>query len=99
VSCERTRAVLDREQSKILSERPAKKSPLTEADVSALLGAVDEVVITRGKALRRLKAAEASPEDLRGPTGNFRAPMLRRGKTLLVGFSEPTLLEFLGGTP
>ena len=31
-----------------------------------------------------------------GPTGNLRAPTLRRGKTLLVGFSEEAYREVLG---
>jgi arsenate reductase-like glutaredoxin family protein len=95
VSCERTRAVLDKEQAEILSERPAKKQPLSDDDVKKLLAAVDEVVIAKGKASRTLKAKDAALDDLRGPTGNFRAPMLRRGKTLLVGFSEPALRELL----
>lgn len=79
---------------KILEERSTRK-PLSEEEVKALLSSVEEVVIAKGKSSRRLKATEASPADLRGPTGNFRAPMLRRGKTLLVGFNEPALLEIL----
>ena len=31
-----------------------------------------------------------------GPTGNLRAPTVRRGKTLLVGFSEEAYREVLG---
>ena len=31
-----------------------------------------------------------------GPTGNLRAPTLRRGKTLLIGFSEEAYREVLG---
>lgn len=33
---------------------------------------------------------------LLGPTGNLRAPTLRRGKTLLVGFSAEAYEEVLG---
>jgi hypothetical protein len=33
-----------------------------------------------------------------GPTGNLRAPTLRRGKTLLVGFGEPAYEQELGGS-
>jgi hypothetical protein len=28
---------------------------------------------------------------LKGPTGNYRAPIVRKGKTLLVGFHAETL--------
>ena len=31
-----------------------------------------------------------------GPTGNLRAPVIRSGKTVLVGFSEETYGEVLG---
>lgn len=33
---------------------------------------------------------------LLGPTGNLRAPALRRGKTLLVGFDEETYRRIFG---
>jgi len=32
---------------------------------------------------------------LLGPTGNLRAPTIRRGKTLLVGYDEETFREVL----
>lgn len=83
--------MLTKEGSEIALERPAKKRPLDEEEVRALLSAVEEVIIAKGKASLRKKASEASPDDLRGPTGNFRAPMLRRGGTLLVGFHEGEL--------
>jgi hypothetical protein len=31
------------------------------------------------------------PADLKGPTGNYRAPIVRKGKTLLVGFNLDAL--------
>ncbi len=33
---------------------------------------------------------------LLGPTGNLRAPTLRKGKTLIVGFNADTYSEVLG---
>ena len=33
---------------------------------------------------------------LLGPTGNLRAPTLRRGRTLIVGFDEATYARLLG---
>jgi hypothetical protein len=33
---------------------------------------------------------------LLGPTGNLRAPTLRKGRTLIVGFDEPTYTRLLG---
>ena len=34
-----------------------------------------------------------------GPTGNLKAPTLRKGTTLMVGFREEAYRETLGGMP
>lgn len=83
--------MLDRKKVSVAEERLAKKEPLTEADVKGLLKSVGKVIVAKGKAFREMDAGDAKPDDLRGPTGNFRAPMIRKGKTLLVGFHEETL--------
>jgi hypothetical protein len=64
---------------------------MTDAEAKKLLGAVDVVVVAKGKKTRVLAAKETSLDDLRGPTGNIRAPLLRFGRRLLVGFSEEAL--------
>lgn len=71
--------------------RSSGKAPLTDPDVRQLLAQVDTVIVARGKAERTLAAKDATLDDLRGPTGGFRAPIVRRGRTLLVGFSEVLL--------
>jgi len=59
-----------------------------------VLAGVDELYATKGKRvvhvdLRRDKPDRATLEGLLiGPSGNLRAPTLRRGRTLLVGFDE-----------
>ncbi len=35
-------------------------------------------------------------EAMLGPTGNLRAPTIRRGKTVLVGFNEELFAEVFG---
>lgn len=77
-------------------EQTSQKEPLTAADVAALLKAVKTVVIAKGKKSESHPAASVTPDMLKGPTGNFRAPMLRKGATLLVGFNAELLGEFLG---
>jgi hypothetical protein len=89
--------VLDRKKVRITEERSSKSAPMTDADVKALLASVDEVVVAKGKAVRSLAAGDAVLGDLRGPTGNFRAPMLRVGKRLLVGFHLDALETLLRG--
>ena len=39
---------------------------------------------------------QALLELLLGPTGNLRAPTVRKGRTLIVGFDEQTYAELLG---
>ena len=86
--------MLDEQGTKVATER-STRDPMSEAEVRALLGAVAEVVIARGRKAERRPAREVKPKDLKGPTGNFRAPMVRQGRTLLVGFHPETLSELL----
>ena len=88
--------MLEKNRVAIGEERPARKQPLSDADAKKLLRSVSEVIVTRGKTSRRLPAKDATLDDLRGNRGSFRAPIIRRGKTLLVGFSEAELEKLLG---
>ena len=69
---------------------------MQESEAQALLGQVEEVIIAKGKNSKRMKAKDATVDDLKGPTGNIRAPLLRKGRVLLVGFHEGELKTFLG---
>lgn len=93
-SCDRTRERLESGRGAIQEERSSRKHPLTVEEVSKLLRSVEQVWIVRGRRVEERLAPEVLPDDLRGPTGNFRAPMLRRGKRLLVGY-QPGALERL----
>ena len=80
----------------VKEERQARKEPLSEKQVRELLRGVNEVVIARGRKSEAHKASEVKPAMLKGPSGNFRAPMLVRGKKMLVGFSADTLEAWFG---
>ena len=69
---------------------------MSEKDARSLLKEVDEVVIATRKGPRTVLAPEVTLDDLRGPTGNIRAPILRIGRRLLVGFHDETLRKELG---
>lgn len=57
---------------------------------------VDEMYVAKGTKIIHLDLAREKPDRatllglLLGPSGNLRAPTLRKGRTLLVGFDEPT---------
>jgi hypothetical protein len=63
----------------------------------------DKVVAGRGKKAVTFDMKKSPPDDatlathILGPTGNLRAPSIRKGKTLLVGFSEEAYRQLLGG--
>jgi hypothetical protein len=87
--------VLEQAGFRIAEERSTRASPLTEAEARALLREVDEVWIARGPALERRPSRAVRAADLRGPTGRIRAPIVRRGAVLLVGFREEGLRELV----
>ncbi len=84
-------------------EVEAKKATITRRQALDVLAGVDELYATKGKKvihvdLEREKPDRATLEGLLiGPSGNLRAPTLRRGRTLLVGFDEATYSKVLGG--
>jgi hypothetical protein len=61
------------------------------------------VVVARGKKVVVFDMRDDPPDDdtlaahLLGPTGNLKAPTLRKGDTLLVGFGEEAYRQVLGG--
>ncbi len=80
----------------------AKSRRLTRQDALALLQDADELYAMKGKRVTHLDLKKDRPpvKDLLalvlGPTGNLRAPTLRRGRTLIVGFDEPTFARLFG---
>ncbi len=87
--------MLDKTKARVAAERLSKKEPLSDAEARALLASVSELVVAKGRTVRSLTAKAATLDDLRGPTGNFRAPIVKVGRRLLVGFHEETLREEL----
>lgn len=89
--------MLDAHRATVASERNSRKEPLTDEDARALLAEVSSVWVAKGRKLRELAAADAALDDLKGPTGNYRAPILRVGDRLLVGFHPDSLERLLEG--
>ena len=80
----------------------AKKTRYKKKEALALAGTVNEIYAAKGKKVVHLDLKKDKPDEatltslLLGPTGNLRAPTLRKGKTLIVGFNEETYRELLG---
>ena len=63
---------------------------------------MDELYVAKGKKIVHLDLKREKPARaellglLLGPTGNLRAPTLRKGRKLIVGFDEDTYKKLLG---
>ena len=81
----------------------ARKERRGRDEALALARSADRVVVAKGKKAGTFDMRRDPPDDdtlaahLLGPTGNLRAPTLRRGRTLLVGFHEATYQHILSG--
>jgi arsenate reductase-like glutaredoxin family protein len=80
----------------VAKDRKGKREAL------ALAKTADKIVVAKGSKLATFDMKKSPPDDatllahLLGPTGNLRAPTIRKGKTLLVGFNEEAYQQVLG---
>jgi arsenate reductase-like glutaredoxin family protein len=81
--------------------RSSAKNPVDAAAALELLEGVTDLFVARGKKTVHLDLATTRPSDeellglLLGRSGTLRAPTLRRGGTLIVGFNPDVLRETL----
>ena len=84
-----------------MTQVDARKTTLKEKEALALAQEVDEIYASKGKRVVHLDLRKEKPDraallgPLLGPTGNLRAPTLRKGRTLLVGFDEAAYAKVL----
>lgn len=78
---------------------PASRK-LQAEDARTLLETVTEIVVAKGKKVdvfsHTPSAEDEIVEAMLGPTGNLRAPAMRVGNMILVGFHEDVFSEVLG---
>ena len=62
--------------------------------------AASKVIVAKGKKVEEFKpggkASKQLVDAMLGPTGNLRAPTIRCGKTVLVGFNDEVFRQALG---
>ena len=82
-------------------QQDAKKKTLGREDALRLLAESDQLYVAKGKKVVHVNLKKDKPdlegvvESILGPTGNLRAPTLRLGKTLVVGFEEGLYTELI----
>lgn len=93
-TCGKTASFLAGHKIDIARQDDARKTPLVEADALKLVGQANELYVTRGTKVLHLDLKRERPDDetllglLIGPSGKLRAPTLKVGKTLIVGFDQ-----------
>ena len=79
----------------------ARKTTLKANEALALVREVDEIYATKGQKIIHVDLRKDKPDKaqllalLLGPSGNLRAPTLRKGRTLVVGFNAETYEKLL----
>ena len=72
---------------------------LAKKEASDLAKKASKIVVAKGKKVSEFAGGKAGKdviEAMLGPTGNLRAPTIRKGKTVLVGFNEEVFERILG---
>lgn len=101
MTCAKTQGFLARHKVAVATQTDAKKATIKGAAALAVLKDVDEIYAAKGKQVVHVDLKRGKPSRaellgvLLGPTGNLRAPTLRKGRTLIVGFDEATYQRLL----
>ena len=77
---------------------PASRK-LAKREAADLAKKASKIVVAKGKKVTEFAGGKAGKdviEAMLGPTGNLRAPTIRKGKTVLVGFNEEVFERILG---
>jgi len=89
---------LEASKTKIKETVPASRK-LGIDDARQMLQTSGKLIVAKGKKVQAFDLGAAPTDEavtaMLGPTGNLRAPTIRVGKTVLVGFDEATYAEVL----
>src|SRR5256885_6253945 len=102
MTCKKAQGFLEKNAVQAENVVDAGKQKHGRGEALALARSAGKVVVAKGKNVVTLDMKKDAPNDdtlagyLLGPTGNLRAPTIRQGKTLYVGFSEQAYQQLLG---
>ena len=102
MTCAKTQGFLAKHKVTVAQQTDAKKATIKGAAALRVLDGVDDLYVAKGKKVEHVDLKKAKPDRaallglLLGPTGNLRAPTLRKGRTLIVGFEEGPYQDLLG---
>ena len=96
MTCGKTQGFLAKAKIDTAEQVDAKKMRMGPEQALGLVKEVDQLYVAKGAKVVHLDLKRDKPDRatllalLLGPSGNLRAPTLRKGRTLLVGFDEAT---------
>ena len=82
----------------MLQDRP----PITRKVGLEMARAAERLIAAKGKKVTQVDISQDHPADddlaklMLGPTGNMRAPTMRVGRTVIVGYNDQVFAEELG---
>lgn len=94
MSCVKAQGFLEQHHISAETLVDANKQKQGRAEALQLAKAASRVIVAKGKKVVSFDMKKDAPDEetllshMLGPTGNLRAPTIRKGKTLYVGFSE-----------
>ncbi len=102
MTCKKAQGYLAGHRVAVADITDANRTRLGRDEALALARKAEKIVVARGNKIVTFDMKTDPPDDdtlaahLLGPTGNLRAPTVRVGKTLLVGFNPEAYQQILG---
>jgi hypothetical protein len=91
--------VFDKHDTEVKETVEARKVQITDEKAWELLKVANEIVVGRGKKSQTFKPSTENKAEILnnclGRTGNLRAPTLKVGNMIIVGFSEKMYENYL----
>ncbi len=102
MTCTRTQEVLGQDYNGAKEVVSANKTRLPLEKAMDLISGVDEIYSAKQTKVQHLNLKDKPSKDeiasfILGPTGNLRAPAIKSGKTLIVGFNKELLEKLICG--
>ena len=101
MTCAKTQGFLAKNKVSVAEQTNAKKDTIKGDAALGVLKDIDHLYVAKGKQVVHVDLKKTKPPRaellslLLGPTGNLRAPTVRKGRTLVVGFDPDTYSKLL----
>jgi arsenate reductase-like glutaredoxin family protein len=105
MTCKKAQGFLERHAVPVKTITDASKQKQGRAEALRLANSAVTIVVAKGKNIVSFDMHKNPPDDetllahLLGPTGNLRAPTVRAGQSLLVGFNEEAYQSLIHSPP